>query len=163
MRLTFVVCVAALITALTGCSSHKQVVFTKEGAETVETNQSNGNTTISSKNTTAVIGKNAVDTSKLGLPIYPGAIQNSGGVSVQSTQGNSQMVVMTTQDAFDKVYSFYKAQMPAGSERMHIAAGAQAVAQFAVPAAGNKNMKSVMITADSGKTTIELMVGSKTN
>lgn len=163
MRLIFVICFVMLALALSSCSSHKQIVMTKEGAATIETNESNGTTTINSKNSTAVIGKNAVDVSKLGLPVYPGAIQNSGGISEQSAQGNSQMVVMTTPDSFDKVYNFYKAQMPAGSERMHIAAGSQAVAQFAIPAASNKNMKSIMITADNGKTTIELMVGSKTN
>jgi len=162
MRLFGAVCFAALLLASAGCASHRQVIATKEGTATVETNQSNDTTTITSKEGSASFGKNAVDVSKIGLPIYPGATANdTGGMSFQSKEGSSQIVVMTTADSFDKVYAWYKGQMPSGSEQMHMSSGNSSVASFVIGKQGDKNAKTVTITADKDKTSIMLAAGSK--
>lgn len=155
------VSVALLVCALTGCSGHKQTIVTKEGGATVETNQTNDTTTITTTKGTAVVGKNAVDLSKLDVPVYPGASSESGGLSVQSKEGNQQIAMLTTSDSFDKVYEWYKSHMPAGSEKLHMTSGGSSVAQFAIGTESDKRFKSVMITEATGKTSIQLVVGSK--
>jgi len=163
MRLSGIVCLAGLVLAAAGCSGHRQVIVTKEGTATVETNQSNDTTTITSKQGSASFGKNAVDVGKIGLPIYPGATANdTGGMSFQSKGETSQLVVMTTPDSFDKVYAWYKGQMPAGSEQMHMSSANSSVASFVIGKQGDKTAKTVTITADKDKTSIMLAAGSKT-
>lgn len=161
MRVISALCLAVLICALSGCSGHKQTIVTKEGGATVETNQSNDTTTITTTKGTAVVGKNAVDLSKLDVPVYPGASSDSGGLSVQSKEGNQQMAMLTTSDSFDKVYDWYKSHMPAGSEKLHMTSGGSSVAQFAVGSESEQHYKSVMITESTGKTAIQIVVGSK--
>jgi len=161
MRVISAVSLALLVCVLIGCSGHKQTIITKEGGATVETNQSNDTTTITTNKGTAVVGKNAVDLSKLDVPVYPGASSESGGLSVQSKEGNQQIAMLTTSDSFDKVYDWYKNHMPAGSEKLHMTSGGSSVAQFAIGAESDRNFKSVMITEATGKTAIQILVGSK--
>jgi len=161
MRVISAVILALLVCALTGCSGHKQTIITKEGAATVETNQTNDTTTITTNRGTAVVGKNAVDLSKLDVPVYPGASSESGGLSVQSNEGNQQIAMLTTSDSFDKVYDWYKNHMPAGSEKLHMTSGGSSMAQFAIGTETDKHFKSVMITQATGKTAIQIVVGSK--
>jgi len=164
MRLSSALVAAAAAMLVAGCGSQKQVIVTKQGTATVETNRNTGTATITTKQGTATYGKNAVDPAKLGLPVYPGAsASEGGGLSVQSSQGSQQMVLLTTGDSFDKVYGWYKNQMPADSEKMHLSAAGSSMATFAIGASGDKQSKSVMITSGKGKTNIELMAGSKTN
>ncbi|HEV2878269.1 MAG TPA: hypothetical protein VGW96_01705 [Candidatus Eremiobacteraceae bacterium] len=162
MRVITTICIAMLILITAACSGHKQTIVTKEGTATIETNQHNDTTTVTSKEGTATFGKNAVDLSKLGLPVYPGASVDTGGMNVQSNQGSEQIEMLTTADSFDKVYGWYKSHMPADSEKMHMSSGGQSLAQFAIGKEGEKNIKSVMIAESNGKTTIQLVVGSKT-
>ena len=161
MRLISVLCLVLLVGTLTGCSGHKQTIVTKEGGATVETNQSNDTTTITTNEGTAVVGKNAVDLSKLDVPVYPGASSESGGLSVQSKEGNQQIAMLTTADSFDKVYEWYKSHMPAGSEKLHMTTGGSSVAQFAIGTESDKSFKSVMITEATGKTAIQIVIGPK--
>jgi len=162
MRVISAVILALLVCALTGCSGHKQTIITKEGAATVETNQTNDTTTITTNRGTAVVGKNAVDLSKLDVPVYPGASSESGGLSVQSNEGNQQIAMLTTSDSFDKVYAWYKGQMPAGSGQMQMSSANSSVASFVIGKQGDKTAKTVTITADKDKTSIMLAAGSKT-
>jgi hypothetical protein len=97
--------------------------------------------------------------SKLGLPIYPGAVAaENGGYSASGKEGTSQMAVLTTTDSFDKVYDWYKARMPAGSEQMKVSSGSGSVATFVIGKQGDKEQKTVEITSDKDKTSI--MLGS---
>ena len=161
MRLIARVCVAAIAIALAGCGTHKTVIPTANGPATVETNKENNTTTFRGKEGSMTVGQNAVDVSKLGLPVYPGASQkDSGGMSTETTRGSSQVVMMTTPDSFDKVYAWYKGQMPAGTEKMHFTTPGGALASFVIGASGAKEQKSVMLTSGKDKTSIMLSVNA---
>lgn len=163
MRFVAYLSLAVAAAVMGGCSSHKTVIPTQNGMATVETNRQNNTTTITSKEGSMTVGQNAVDVTKLGLPIYPGAsAKQSGGLSTQSKTGSAQIIVMTTPDSFDKVYAWYKGQMPGGSEQMHINSGTGSMASFVIGKTGAKEQKSVMITSEKDKTSIMLSVGTKT-
>ena len=146
---------AAAAFALVGCS-HKVEVQTGQGSVSVD--QSNGSTTIKSKSGEVSIGKSSVDPASLGLPVYPGATQSNDNSSVSindtSKGEGAQFVVLTTADPFDKVYDYYKGQLPSGSEKMKVETGGSSVAQFQIGT--DKDQKVVMITGAKDKTTIEL-------
>jgi hypothetical protein len=62
--------------------------------------------------------------------------------------------VMTTDDSFDKVYTWYQQHMPAGSEKSHMTAPVQsAVFIIGDPSSGQK---SVTITVQASKTMISI-------
>ena len=158
MRLMSALCMVAAVAVIAGCGTHKTVY----GGATVETNKQNNTTTISGKEGSMTVGQNAVDAAKLGLPVYPGAsAKEGGGLSTQSKAGSSQIVVMTTPDSFDKVYTWYKGQMPAGSEKMHFTTPGGALASFVIGETGGKEQKSVMLTTEKNATNIMLSVGTK--
>jgi len=55
------------------------------------------------------------------------------------------MINLQTADSFDKVYAFYKQQMPANSEKMKMSAGGTSMAEFQVGDT-DADRKSVAIT-----------------
>ncbi|MBV9333185.1 MAG: hypothetical protein JO146_04190 [Candidatus Eremiobacteraeota bacterium] len=62
--------------------------------------------------------------------------------------------VMTTDDSFDKVYTWYQQHMPAGAEKSHMTAPVQsAVFILGDPSSGQK---SVTITVQGSKTMISI-------
>lgn len=152
MRSVFVFCIVAIL--LTGCS-HKQTYTTKEGTTTVEGTGSNQTVTIHSKEGTATYGKAAVDPAKLGIPVYPGATTTEGSMAGTSAQGSGEVVTLSTTDSFDKVYSWYQAHLPAGSQKMHMSTDSGSVASFEV-GENSKEQRSVMITSEKDKTSILL-------
>lgn len=162
MRFTASLCVAAVFIALAGCSSHKTYIPTASGGVNLETNKQNNTTTLTSKEGSMTVGQNAVDLAKLGLPVYPGASAKNGGLSMQTKEGATQTVVLTTPDAFPKVYDWYKGKMPADSAKMHIESQAGGMATFEVGSTTSKEHKSVMITVEQGATNIILSTVAKT-
>jgi hypothetical protein len=87
--------------------------------------------------------------SKTNLPLYPNATSQASGAS------NGQAgTVLTTEDAFDKVYAWYKSKMPAGSEKAKLSAGGIDTVTFQVDQSSGKG--TVAITSQGGKTTITL-------
>jgi hypothetical protein len=162
LTLAFVVASAL---ALGACSGKKTTtVSTGNGSVTVEQGAGNGTTTVKSSEGSVTVGKGAVDAASLGLPIYPAAKQSEEGsmsVSSASQGGASQVLTMTTDDSFDKVYAFYKAQMPAGSEKMKMASGGSQVASFQVGTQSEPDSKSVLITESNGKVSIQLVHAKK--
>jgi hypothetical protein len=61
---------------------------------------------------------------------------------------------MTTDDSFDKVYTWYQQHMPAGSEKSHMTAPVQsAVFVIGDPSSGRK---SVTLTVAGSKTMISI-------
>ncbi len=154
----------ALIAAvlLSSCSAHKTTVLTGDGTATVTTSDDSKTTTVDTKEGQVKVGKDAVDTSKLGAPVYPGAAaEDSGAVAMSSEKGSGQMVAFKTTDSFDKVYAFYKAQMPKDSEKMKFAQGDSSMATFQVGDDKGPDTTSVMITAKSGETDILITHGTK--
>lgn len=86
------------------------------------------------------------------IPTYPGATTQASGSS--SNMGESASgTVMTTDDSFDKVYSWYQQHMPAGSEKSHVTAPMQS-AVFTIGDPGNQT--SLTITTQGGKTMITI-------
>jgi len=149
-------CALTAVLALAACGGgHKSTVYTSSGNATVTTSDDNKTVQVESKEGTYKAGKDAVDLSKLAVPLYPGATQNedSGGYAMSGKEGSAQVVVLTTGDSFDKVYAWYKAQLPKGAEKMKVASGGTDMAQFATGDKTN-DQSSVMIESKNGKTQI---------
>ncbi|HEV3152265.1 MAG TPA: hypothetical protein VGZ02_00515 [Candidatus Baltobacteraceae bacterium] len=156
MRVLSILALAALVAA-GGCSS-KKTVYDSNG-NTV-TSDSNGKTvTVQSSGGTMTMGQSAVDLSKLGVPVYPGATQSSGGFSYNGSHGSGQMTSLTTGDAFDKVYAWYKSQLPKDAEKMKSSSGDSSFAEFVTGAAGSPQT-TVMISSKGDQTSIVLSKGS---
>jgi len=62
--------------------------------------------------------------------------------------------VMTTDDSFDKVYTWYQQNMPAGSEKSHVTAPVES-AVFTMGQPGQAQT-SVTLTTSGGKTMITI-------
>jgi hypothetical protein len=156
-----VFCAIVLAAAMAGCTNHK---VTEANGTTVTTNGTGDNQTVTvqASGGTIIEGKNAVDPSKVGLPVYPGAsADESGAMSGTSAQGSGTLVSLKTSDAFDKVYGWYKSHMPANAQTMQSTSGGTSVGSFVEGTSSDKEQKSVTITSSSEGTTITLMSATK--
>jgi hypothetical protein len=173
LRLTALVFVFAL--ALGACSSSQKTTASTDtstapadasaagGTAAPDTSSSGGSAsnsggsmTITTKEGSMSMGTN-VDASKIGVPVYPGATSaGGGGWSVRSKEGTGQVVSLTSDDSFSKVETWYKAQLPAGSEVMNVTSGSTSSAVFQVGKSTDTDQKSVEISSDGSKTTIVL-------
>ena len=150
----------AAVAILAGCTSHKTTV--SSDGSTVTTSGDNQTVTIEGKEGTVVAGKGAVDVSKLGVPVYPGAnASDNAGWSASNKEGTGAVAVLTTKDSFDKVYAWYKSQLPAGSEKAKTSGDTGSMAMFQLGNEGDKLKKVVEITGDKDSTTIMLSSGSE--
>ena len=86
-------------------------------------------------------------------PSYPGAVTQASGSS-SNMMGSAAGKVLSTDDSFDKVYSWYQQNMPAGSEKSHVTAPVQS-AVFTIGEPG-QGQTSVTITTQAGKTIISI-------
>jgi hypothetical protein len=160
-RALIVACIAASL-SVAACSK-KVTVSTSQGNVTVEQGAGGQTTTIKSNQGQVTVGKGTVDPASLGLPVYPGATQSDQGsmsVSDASKGAASQLVMLTTTDPFDKVYDYYKSQLPAGAQTAKVSTGGSQMATFEV-GAGTKDEKGVIIQESGGKVTIELNHSAK--
>ena len=110
---------------------------------------------MTTKEGTATLG-GGVDPSKLGGPVYPGAKvdpNSNGSLSASTDKGSTVMAMFKSPDPFEKVYQFYKAQMPAGSEGMKLSMGGESSATFAVGKDGSPDQVVVQINAKDGADT----------
>jgi hypothetical protein len=156
--------VTAWLAALTlaSCSSTK-VVQTQQGTTTVETNALHNTVKVTNGHGTAVIGKGAIDERGLGLPLYPGMIPSqAGGMRVVDAEGIKHQVSLSTKDPFDKVYTWYKDHLPAGSEQLHMDEPSGSIATFLLGKSGDRDRRSVQIQSD-GKTTNVLLTRTTKN
>jgi hypothetical protein len=106
--------------------------------------------TVHTKDGDATIG-GSVDTSKLGAPVYPGATtdpNSQGSLSASSNTGSTVIATYQTPDTFDKVYDYYKSQMPAGSEGMKMSMGGISTAAWQVGKDGGPDIVLVQVTSD---------------
>ncbi len=158
MRLFVLALAAAFV--LAGCSSQKKV-YSGNGT-TVTTDSNQKTVTVQSSEGTMTMGKGVVDAAKLGVPLYAGATQDEGALSVTGARGSAQMATFTTSDPFEKVYGFYKSKMPAGSEKMKVEQGDSSVAEF-VTGSGKPGeaQTMVMIGRKAGKTSIVITKGNE--
>jgi hypothetical protein len=147
---------ALAVLMLASCSS-KKVVQTQQGTTTVETNALHNTIKMTSGHGTAVIGKGAIDERSLGLPLYPGMIPSqTGGMRVVDTEGVKHQVSLSTKDAFDKVYTWYRDHLPTGSEQLRMEEPSGSIATFLIGKAGDRDQRSVQIQSDGRTTTVLL-------
>lgn len=160
MKRVWILALAAAI-AFAACSSSKKV-YSANG-ETVTTDQNQKTVTVQSSEGTMRMGKGVVDPATLGVPIYAGAAQDEGALSMTGAKGAAQMTSFTTPDSFDKVYAFYHARMPAGSEKMKFVEGDSSVAEFVTGSDKPGQMQTmVMISRKGDKTAIVVSKGTNT-
>jgi tetrahydromethanopterin S-methyltransferase subunit B len=145
----------SLLAVMLSACSHKTTITTANGTETVTTSGDSKTTTISGKDGNVTIGQNAVDPSKLGLPVYPGS-QQVGSMSGTSAHGSGQVVSMKTADSFDKVSAWYKSQLPSGAQQMSSTAGGNSFAEFMVTDRG----AMIMVTGKPNETDIVITVAT---
>lgn len=140
---------AMALAALAGCSSsHKTTLQTNEGPATITTSQDRKDVTVQTSEGTTSIGRH-VDAAKLGAPIYPGAESNQqGSISSTNAQAATVIAAFKTADSFDRVYDFYRQQLPAGSERMKVAGGNGSVATFQIGSPKTADEVSVQVSSD---------------
>lgn len=150
-RLAFAM--AALV--LTACGgSHKSTVNTAAGTATVTTSDDNKTTTMQTKEGTFTTGEGAVNIAKLSVPVYPGAkTSESGGYAMTGRNGDAQVVSLTSPDAFAKVYAWYRAKMPSGSEKFKVSNPGAEMAEF-VSGSDGSEQGTVMIQNKGGQTLI---------
>jgi hypothetical protein len=138
----------ATIAALAACSSHKSTVQTSEGSATVTTSQDDKDVTVATSEGTTSIGQHA-DVSRLGAPIYPGAqADQQGSISTTSDKGSSVIAAFKTTDAFEKVYDYYKQQLPADAEKMKVSSANGSVVSFQTGGDSAPDEVSVQISSD---------------
>lgn len=148
---------ASLVTLLLASCSSTKVVQTQQGKTTVETNALHNTIKMTNGHGTAVIGKGAVDERGLGLPLYPGMIPSqTGGMRVVDAEGIKHQVSLSTKDPFNKVYTWYRDHLPAGSEQLHMDEPSGSIATFLLGKSGDRDRRSVQIQSD-GKTTNVLL------
>jgi len=153
---------ALLVVGGVACSKGRSVtVSTGNGTATVSQSQDNQTTTVTTKEGTMIAGKNAVNPATLGVPIYAGATQQEGGYSITGPQGGGQALALTTSDAFDKVYAFYKSQLPRSAETMKTESNGTAYALFRV--GNDKNGTTIMLERKQGDPTTTIVITKATN
>lgn len=164
-RMLAIAALAATALALGACAKKTTTtVSTPGGNVTVQQGAGGETTTYKSSEGQVTVGRGAVDAASLGLPIYPGSKpseQSSVSVSGTAHGGGGQIVTLTTDDGFDKVYAYYKAQLPAGAEKMKVSSNGSSMATFQVGEQSAADAKTVMITEANGKVTIQLTHATK--
>ncbi len=128
--------IAALL-AVTACNSK---------SSSSSSDQSNATATTASDTTATATTAAGGD-----VPTYPGAVTQASGSS-NNMGGTAAGSVMSSDDSFDKVYTWYQQHMPAGSEKSHVTAPIES-AVFTLGEAG-KDQTSLTITTSGGKTMI---------
>ena len=90
-----------LVIGLAACSKGGKTISTSQGS--ISTSADDKTTTITTKDGSMTAGQNAVDLSKLGVPIYPGVQQQQGSFAISGQQGSGQLVTFKSTDGFDKI------------------------------------------------------------
>lgn len=105
-------------------------------------------------------GNTTASPSDLGVPYYPGAVMEKGGIQMNTAEGSMVMAHFSTKDSMDQVVSFYKDKMGDGITAVSGGTGT-------VLNSGNDDTGRTMITVgpgngdDAGKTTIVIMHTTK--
>jgi hypothetical protein len=155
----------AVLVVLAACSQSSKVatttITTKDSMSDGTTTTSTGtSTTISNDQGQVTVGASP-DAAKLGAPVYPGATQSPGGVVVSTVNGSGAVASFKTTDAFDKVYDFYKSQLPPDAEKMKTSSGTQSMAMFSTKVSGSTDTVLVQIASSDTGTGIVITRASK--
>jgi hypothetical protein len=142
--LTSSLIVVAALVAVTACNSKSSSSSDQSNAAATAAATEAASASPGAAATSAAAGE---------VPTYPGAVTQASGSS--SNMGSSATgQVMTTDDSFDKVYTWYQQNMPAGSEKSHVTAPVES-AVFTIGQPG-QGQTSVTLTTSGGKTMITI-------
>jgi hypothetical protein len=115
--------------------------------------------TFSDKSGTVKIGQGAVDPSSLGVPLYPGAVQDpSSSSSSTAADGSTEITTLSTADAYAKVHEWYKAHLPADAQATHIDVGAESTSSYQWTRNDGRENRVVTISTNHGKPVITISV-----
>lgn len=144
MRLLTLSLALAAIVAVTACAGK---------SSSNSSDQSNAAATSAAEPTTTASAEATASAANGDIPQYPGATTQGSGTSSNMGQTTSG-TIMSTDDSFDKVYTWYQQHMPAGSEKSHMTAPVQS----AVFVIGDPSTvrKSVTLTVAGSKTMISI-------
>jgi hypothetical protein len=126
-------------------------------AKSVHVDSNNGNVSVSAPGGVSInAGDSTATEADLGVPTYPGATHEKGGMNMNS--GSASMVIahFSTSDSESQVVDFYKGKMGDGSAVV-------ATGNGTVINSGGKDTDRIMVTvgpgsgSDAGKTTIIIM------
>jgi zinc ribbon protein len=101
-------------------------------------------------------GESAPSEAELGVPVYPGAATEKGGVTMNAASASMVIATLTTSDSSSQVVDFYKSRMGSGAVVASSGDGT-------VLSVGASDSDRIMVTVgegsgdDSGKTTIVIM------
>lgn len=165
MTLSLVVCVGIACSLLfAGCGKDEKTITTPDGKVTVKTSPSGqqGAIQVESKDGKATIvggPQQSVNPAEVGAPIYPGAqVQMSGKYEGKEQAGKESFAqyIFVTNDAYEKVVEFYKANLKDVKGSFTQNTGTQKMTMFQV---GDKAQQHVNVIFDSNKnqTTIQIM------
>lgn len=95
-----------------------------------------------------------IDPAKFGIPIYPGAKQSTegGGVATTGSEGNSQVLILTTPDSYDAVVAWYKSRLPMETDGVRL--GPLSTSMFRVGAKDASDAKFATVASVNGQTSI---------
>jgi hypothetical protein len=105
-------------------------------------------------------GDSTATDAELGVPMYPGAAREKGGLNMSSASASMIMAHFSTSDSVSEVVDFYKSKMGAGAVAVSTGNGT-------VLNSGGPDTDRIMVTvgpgsgADAGKTTIVVMHSKK--
>ena len=166
-KVTKLMIVGGCILALAGCSKKSTTISTPGGTvEVTKDGSDQSNMKITTKEGTMEIsaGKK-VDLSSFGVAVYPGAAQKEEGASsytMQNKEGGQsmQMVTLVSSDPMDKVAQFYKDQFKDKKANiMDMNSGSTKMTHIVYE--DGKDVTTLMISDDKGKTQIVITKGSK--
>jgi ABC-type Fe3+-hydroxamate transport system substrate-binding protein len=146
---------AAVALAIVGCNSKSSSSTDESNATATSAAATTAPEASGGEATTAPEASNAAATTAPGtdVPAYPGAVTQASGTS-SNMNASAAGTVMSTGDAFDKVYKWYQQNLPAGSEKSHVTSPVEG-AVFTIGDPG-KGQTSVTLSTSDGKTMITI-------
>jgi hypothetical protein len=115
--------------------------------------------TFSDKSGTVKIGQGAVDPSALGVPLYPGAVQDpSSSSSSTAADGRTEITTLSTVDAYAKVNGWYEAHLPADAQATNIHVGAESTSSYQWTRNDGREVRVVTVSTNHGKPVITISV-----
>jgi len=156
--------IAAAILFMTGCGKDESAtVKTPEGKVTVTNKQDSGKDVVKIETNqgslTIKAGQQAVSETELGAPVYPGSeVVSSGqlGDAKGPAPGIAATYIMSTNDSYDKVVSFYKANLKNIQQTVNHTIGDQTMTIFMSGKAGNVRSIQIVAKTTGGPTNIQI-------
>jgi hypothetical protein len=156
--------IAAAIIFVSGCGrDESKTITTPEGKVTVTTRQDGGKDVVKIEtkqgSLTVKAGQQAVSEAELGAPIYPGSqVASSGRLdeSKGTAAGVATAYIMTTDDNYDKVISFYKKNLKNIQQTMDQNFDDQKMTMFMSGKGGNIRTVQVVAKTSGGPTSIHV-------